>query len=224
MPAPYREALRHHRSWEAFEHPTGLKEFLPVILAQGVEDGPCLVLSAGLHRPEHSGPMVLYRLLTDDLVGRLRGTIVAFPGAQPGGAAHDEPRAVPRRPGPEPPVAGWPAGTTTRPRRPRAPYSAGGGLFSACSPRSSRAPAAGSISTTPGSAGIPFILRDRVLYRETGISKHSGRKPSVSPIAWSRCPRLRLHHGQRVPGREVHQRETASIDLGAALLAGRVPR
>lgn len=54
--------------WEAFQHPTGQTEFLPVVIAQGKEDGPCLWLTAGIHGPEHTGPLVLYRLLTEELV------------------------------------------------------------------------------------------------------------------------------------------------------------
>jgi len=64
--------------WEAFRHPTGQAEFLPVVIAQGIEDGPCIWLTAGIHGPEHAGPLVLHRLLTEDLVKGLRGTIVAI--------------------------------------------------------------------------------------------------------------------------------------------------
>lgn len=71
--------------WDAFAHPTGHVEFLPVIIAQGKEDGPCIWLTAGIHGPEHTGPVVLYRLLTQELVDRLRGTIIALPALSPAG-------------------------------------------------------------------------------------------------------------------------------------------
>ena len=71
--------------FDALVHPTGHTEFVPVILAQGVEDGPCLWLTAGIHGPEHTGPLVLYRLLTQELVSRMRGTIVALPALSPAG-------------------------------------------------------------------------------------------------------------------------------------------
>jgi predicted deacylase len=71
--------------WDAFTHPTGHVEFLPVIIAQGREDGPCIWLTAGIHGPEHTGPVVLYRLLTQALVDQLRGTIVALPALSPAG-------------------------------------------------------------------------------------------------------------------------------------------
>lgn len=71
--------------WDAFDHPTGHTEFLPVILAQGKEDGPTIWLTAGIHGPEHAGPTVLYKLLTQELVEHLRGTIVAIPALTPAG-------------------------------------------------------------------------------------------------------------------------------------------
>jgi predicted deacylase len=52
--------------FDALSHPTGHTEFMPLILAQGREDGPCLWLTAGIHGPEHTGPAVLYRLITPD--------------------------------------------------------------------------------------------------------------------------------------------------------------
>lgn len=71
--------------WEAFEHPTGGTEFIPVIIAQGHADGPCFWLTAGIHGPEHAGPLVIYRLLNEALVRHLRGTIVALPVLSPVG-------------------------------------------------------------------------------------------------------------------------------------------
>jgi predicted deacylase len=71
--------------WTALDHPTGHTEFLPVIIAQGMADGPCLWLTAGIHGPEQGGPSVIYRLLTQELVDRLQGTIVAIPALNPAG-------------------------------------------------------------------------------------------------------------------------------------------
>ncbi len=71
--------------WEALKHPTGHIEFLPVIIAQGVEDGPCLWLTAGIHGPEHTGPLVVYELITQALVQKMKGTIIAIPALSPAG-------------------------------------------------------------------------------------------------------------------------------------------
>jgi predicted deacylase len=79
--------------WEALSHPTGHTEFLPVIIAQGKEEGPCIWLTAGIHGPEQAGPAVIYRLITQKLVDQLRGTIVAIPALNPAGL-----RTMERRP------------------------------------------------------------------------------------------------------------------------------
>jgi len=86
--------------WEALEHPTGHTEFLPVILAQGKKDGPTLWLTAGIHGVEHAGPVVLYRLITQELVERMCGQIVAIPALNPAGlrTAKREPYHAPTDP------------------------------------------------------------------------------------------------------------------------------
>jgi predicted deacylase len=71
--------------WEAFNHPTGHLEFLPLMIAQGNDPGPCLWLTAGIHGPEHTGPSVLYSLINEELVSEMRGTIVAIPALSPAG-------------------------------------------------------------------------------------------------------------------------------------------
>lgn len=71
--------------WEALQHPTGHTEFLPVIIAQGKREGPCLWLTAGIHGPEHSGPLVIHQLVTQELVDRMEGTLIAIPALNPAG-------------------------------------------------------------------------------------------------------------------------------------------
>jgi len=70
---------------EALTHPTGHREFFPVIIAQGKTEGPCLWLTAGIHGPEQVGPTVLYKLFNQDLIENLRGTIIAIPALSPAG-------------------------------------------------------------------------------------------------------------------------------------------
>ena len=71
--------------WHALAHPTGHVEFFPVIIAQGRREGPCFWLTAGVHGSEQAGPLVLYELLTRELVARLKGTVVAIPALNPAG-------------------------------------------------------------------------------------------------------------------------------------------
>ncbi len=93
--------------YEAFAHPTGGSEFLPVVILQGIEDGPCMWLTAGIHGPEHAGPLVLHRLLTEELANSLRGTIIAIPALNPVGL-----RTMLRQPQPDDkdPNRLWPDG------------------------------------------------------------------------------------------------------------------
>jgi predicted deacylase len=101
--------------WDALTHPTGHVEFMPVIIAQGKEDGPCLWLTAGIHGPEHAGPSVLYRLITQELADRLHGTIVAIPALSPAGL-----RTMKREPyhAPKDPNRMWPDGKPEKPQDP----------------------------------------------------------------------------------------------------------
>jgi hypothetical protein len=71
--------------WDALDHPTGHSEFLPVIIAQGERDGPCLWLTAGIHGVEHAGPLVIHQLISQELVDGLKGTLVAIPALNPAG-------------------------------------------------------------------------------------------------------------------------------------------
>ncbi len=81
-----RPGTLQYGQWSALTHPTGHDEFLPVIIAQGREEGPCIWLTTGIHGTEHAGPWVLYELLTQELVDHLSGTIVAIPSLCPVGA------------------------------------------------------------------------------------------------------------------------------------------
>lgn len=101
--------------WEAFRHPTGQGEFLPVVIAQGLKDGPCLWLTAGIHGPEHTGPLVLHELINPQLVAEMRGTVVAIPALNPVGL-----RMMLRQPHPDSkdPNRLWPDGKPAKPYDP----------------------------------------------------------------------------------------------------------
>ena len=113
--------------FEALSHPTGHVEFLPVIIAQGSEEGPCLWLTAGIHGPEQAGPAVIYKLITQDLVDRMKGTVIAIPALNPAGlrTMKREPYHVRGSAGaPKDPNRLWPDGKPEKPRDPdKAPPS-----------------------------------------------------------------------------------------------------
>jgi predicted deacylase len=70
---------------EAVALPSGTSDNFPIIIAQGKYDGPVLWLTASIHGAEYTGILVIHHLLTDALVRRLRGTIVAVPTLNPAG-------------------------------------------------------------------------------------------------------------------------------------------
>lgn len=67
------------------QHPVGGADVLPVIIAQGQEDGPVFWVTAGIHGIEHAGIQVIHKLITPELVKQMRGTIVAIPALNPAG-------------------------------------------------------------------------------------------------------------------------------------------
>lgn len=148
--------------WDAYDFPTGTKEFLPVIVAQGKPDGPCLWLTAGIHGPEHAGPAVIYRLITKELVEQLHGTIVAIPALCPSGLRTTA--YVPYN-APVNPNRLWPDGKPKKQDPDKAPPSpiekAFARLFDEI-----RASADYLIDYHNAQTGsISFVFRDRVLYR-----------------------------------------------------------
>ncbi|WP_132059745.1 succinylglutamate desuccinylase/aspartoacylase family protein [Halorussus amylolyticus] len=65
--------------------PTGTPERLPVLIAEGEQDGPTLWITAAIHGNEVTGLAVAQDAMTDDLAGELRGTVVCLPNLNPAG-------------------------------------------------------------------------------------------------------------------------------------------
>jgi predicted deacylase len=160
--------------WEALSHPTGHKEFFPVLIAQGREEGPCLWLTAGIHGVEHAGLPVIFQLLNQDLMDWLRGTIVAVPALNPAGL-----RTMNRRPYhvSDDPNRLWPDGKPAKSSHfdqepPSSLERAYGRLFEEI--RSTADLLIDYHNSATGS--LSFVIRDRILYREDDGSpeKRSG--------------------------------------------------
>jgi predicted deacylase len=96
--------------FDAVQLPSGGLDSFPVILAQGLTDGPVFWLTGAIHGAEYTGVAVIHRLITPDLVSRLHGTIVAIPTLNPAGLRTGERSAYymhgldPNRLFPEPPA------------------------------------------------------------------------------------------------------------------------
>lgn len=68
--------------------PTGTPERLPVLLAEGEaggDEGPTLWITAAIHGDEVTGLAVAQDVMTDDLAGEIRGTVVCLPTLNPAG-------------------------------------------------------------------------------------------------------------------------------------------
>ncbi len=209
--------------WEAFEHPTGGTEALPVILAQGRADGPCFWLTAGIHGPEHAGPLVIYRLLTEELVQHLRGTIVALPILSPVGL-----RTMQRSPhhlAGEDPNRLWPDGhAKDDPDPDEAP------------PTSLERAYARLFDVLMESADylidfhnmqlptLSFAIQDRVLYRNTGDVEANRREAEALA---ARLEAMLAAYGHTVigeaPGAKYLARDLHRSTSGAALQLKRIP-
>jgi uncharacterized protein len=208
--------------WEALSHPTGHVEFLPVLIARGMQDGPCLWLTAGIHGPEQTGPLVIYRLLTQDLVDQMRGTIVVIPALSPAGL-----RTMQREPyhAPTDPNRLWPDGKPEKPPDPdKTPPSsleiAYQRLFEEM--RASADYLIDYHNTTD--ASIPFAIRDRVLYHDN--EEGEANKEEAEALA-GRLEEMVRAFGHTIvsefPAAKYVDEKLHRSTSGAALLLLRIP-
>lgn len=71
---------------DILEHPVGTVERLPVIIAQGTNEGPTLWLTANIHGDEYTGIPVIHKVINTIDLSKLKGTIVAIPTLNPAGS------------------------------------------------------------------------------------------------------------------------------------------
>lgn len=212
--------------WEAFSHPTGHREWLPVIVAQGRRDGPCIWLTAGIHGQEHAGPAVLYKLITPQLVEQLRGTIVALPALSPPGLRTMS--YVPYHLS-ENPNRLWPEG---RPRTAQDPDQAPPSSVELAFERlfdEMVLTANFLIDYHNAQTGsLSFVFRDRVLYRtypNTALATERNRADAEALSA--RLGEMIAAYGHTVvneyPAEKYTDDKLHRSTSGAALLVGRIP-
>lgn len=208
--------------WDAITHPTGHDDYLPVIIAQGKEDGPCIWLTAGIHGPEHTGPTVLYRLINQQLVDQLRGTIIALPALSPAGLRTKEyvPYHLPKNPN-----RMWPDGKPAKPQDPdeEAPSSveiAFARLFE-------------HIKKTADFMidyhnawidSISFVFRDRVLYR---ADQDAEKNKAAAEALAVKQDEMMAAYGHTVitefPAKYYIKQDLHRSTTGAALLVAGIP-
>ena len=77
---------------KSIDHPAGMKEQIPVMIAQGREPGPTFFLTANVHGNELTGIAVIHQLMTEELTQELKGTVVAIPSLNPSALRHYQSR------------------------------------------------------------------------------------------------------------------------------------
>jgi predicted deacylase len=70
---------------DAMDLPTGIVDKIPVIIAQGTEEGPTFFLTANIHGNELTGIAIIHEVMNEDLAKSLKGTVVAIPTQNPAG-------------------------------------------------------------------------------------------------------------------------------------------
>lgn len=167
--------------FDAVPLPTGETDRFPVIIAQGREaDGPVFWITTGIHGGEHTGPIAIHRLITPELVGRLRGTVIAIPALNPAGLRtkqrspyyfEDDPNRLFPKPNAE---------ASPKENRPRSALEiAYERLYDAI------------VETQPAGlidlhnawyGSIPFIFRDPVLYHRKGRKEPDRRQAQALQV------------------------------------------
>jgi len=207
--------------WDAFTHSTGHVEFLPVIIAQGKESGPCIWLTAAIHGVEHTGPWVIHELLTQDLLAELRGRIIAIPSLCPVGVRVNEyvPYIVEKNPNrlwPE----DKPKKTDPEKRSPFPLEAAYERLFDQIIDSADYL-----IDLHNASIGsIPFTFRDRVLYHPDNNQQHN--KAHAQELAY-RLDEMLAAFGltiiNELPIDKYIDNDLHRSTSGSILLKGRIP-
>jgi len=72
------------------ELPTATEERVPVIVAEGADDGPTLWLHGSIHGDEATGLAVAQDAMDEELPADLSGTVVCIPNVNPAGLRRNE--------------------------------------------------------------------------------------------------------------------------------------
>lgn len=139
--------------------PTGGTEQLPVLIAEGVTDGPTLWITGTIHGDEVTGLAVAQDVMTRELAATVAGTVVCLPTLNPAGLRRTERSSYyhgddPNRYFPDP------TDDDDRPRPPRVQELIAERLYEAFA---DTADALLDLHTAQVGSE-PFVIRDRVLY------------------------------------------------------------
>ena len=145
--------------FEVTDLPTGTPEKLPVIIANGEEDGPTLWITGGVHGDEATGVAVAQDTMRESLPQEISGAVICVPVVNPAGLRRNARRSYysdddPNRKFPDP------ESDSSRP--PKVQERINERLYDAI------VDSADALVDchTAGVGSFPFVIRDRVLYGE----------------------------------------------------------
>ncbi|MFC6824482.1 succinylglutamate desuccinylase/aspartoacylase family protein [Halopelagius fulvigenes] len=199
--------------FEATDLPTGGAERLPLVVAEGSDDGPTLWLTGGVHGDEATGVAAVQDAVRSLPVERLAGTVVAVPVVNPAGLRRNRRASYyggddPNRYFPDPESA------STRP--PGVQERIDERLYEAFV---DSADVLVDVHTAQ-IGSMPFVIRDRVLYG-------SRRDESAAEALAEELARLVAAFGLPVlteyPAEEYVERGLQRSTAGAALNAAGIP-
>jgi predicted deacylase len=209
---------------EILRHVDGGAEELPVVIACGKRDGPCLWVTANIHGDEYVGLLAVQRAVTRDLAGRLgelRGTVVAIPTLNPAGLrvgrrqAYYDSHTDPNRTFPD--AAAEEIAEEIDEEEPPTPYAQASAVYFDLL----RQTATYLIDLhAMDIQATPFTIRDRVLYRdEDGLPEAERLAERLDGLARSFGAPVVNEYGAQKYLKQRLQRSTA----GAALHVAGIP-
>jgi predicted deacylase len=165
------------------ELPTGTTEKIPLVVAEGSEDGETLWLTGSIHGDEATGLAVCQDVIYDGLVDRLSGTVVSLPNLNPAGLRRTTRESYyddedPNRTFPDVDYVTSDAGPTTFRNGPRPPTQQEIICRRLYDCFAEHADVLLDIHTASAGA-YPFVIKDRVLY-DRGLGRTASEATELS--------------------------------------------
>ena len=144
---------------ELTDLPTGTPEKLPVVVANGEDEGPTLWITGGVHGDEATGVAVTQDVIREDLPQRIAGAVVAVPIVNPAGLRRNARHSYY---GDDDPNRKFPDPESDSSRPPEVQERIDERLYEEI------VDSADALidNHTAGVNSFPFVIRDRVLYGE----------------------------------------------------------
>lgn len=199
--------------FEATDLPTGGTERLPLVIAEGTDDGPTLWLTGGVHGDEATGVAAVQDAVRAVSPARLAGTVVAVPAVNPAGLRRNRRRSYY---GDDDPNRGFPDPESASTRPPEVQERIDRRLYEAFE---ESADALLDLHTAEVGS-MPFVIRDRVLY---GARRDESEAEAVAEDLSRLVDAFGLPVLTEYPAAEYVEQSLQRSLAGAALNAAGIP-